>query len=102
MINVFDKLGNQKELLEDNDIQSKNNNSLTFIDEIAITFGTANLGLGYAQEVYMNGITFAYPPHVIISVVGQENVFITNIYENRFYCQTNGNARISWIAIGVV
>ena len=102
MINVFDKSGNQKELLEDNDIQSKNNNSLTFIDEIAITFGTANLGLGYAQEVYMNGITFAYPPHVIISVVGQENVFITNIYENRFYCQTNGNARISWIAIGVV
>ena len=102
MINVFDKLGNQKELLEDNDIQSKNNNSLTFIDEIAITFGTANLGLGYAQEVYMNGITFASPPHVIISVIGQENVFITNIYENRFYCQTNGNARISWIAIGVV
>ena len=102
MINVFDKLGNRKELLEDNDIQSKDNNSLTFIDEIAITFGTANLGLGYAQEVYMNGITFAHPPHVIISVVGQENVFITNIYENRFYCQTNGNARISWIAIGVV
>lgn len=102
MINVFDKLGNSKELLEDDDIQSKNNNSLTFIDEIAITFGTANLGLGYAQEVYMNGITFASPPHVIISVVGQENVFITNIYENRFYCQTNGNARISWIAIGIV
>lgn len=102
MINVFDKLGNEKQLLDKNDILIQNNNSLTFIDEIAITFGTANLGLGYAQEVYMNGITFASPPHVIISVVGQENVFITNIYENRFYCHTNGNARISWIAIGIV
>ena len=102
MINVFDKLGNQKELLEDNDIQSKNNNSLTFIDEIAITFGTTNLGTGYAQEVYLNGISFSVPPHVVISTIGQEKVFITNIYENRFYCQTDADARISWIAIGII
>lgn len=102
MIEVFDANGTKKELLENKDLLNQNNNSLIFINGIAIVFGTTNLGTGYAQEVYLNGISFSVPPHVVISTIGQEKVFITNIYENRFYCQTDADARISWIAIGIV